>query len=51
MHDKEFIEQVFELAFGDDAISKGYSKEEVLERISIYSELSLRYEDLMVGFQ
>ena len=40
--DKEFIELVYELAFGDDAINKGYSHEEVLERITEFSDLSLR---------
>ena len=33
----EFIELVYEIAFGDDAINKGYSHEEVLERITEFS--------------
>jgi len=29
----EFLEDVFELAFGDDAINKDYSSAEVIERL------------------
>jgi hypothetical protein len=44
MNDKMFIENVFEIAFGDDAINKDYSKEEVLERLEKFSELALEVE-------
>ena len=30
---KQFKEQVYELAFGDDAINKDYSDEEVLKKL------------------
>ena len=31
--DKEFIEEVYEIAFGDDAINRDFSYEEVLEEL------------------
>ena len=40
-HDKEFIENVFEIAFGDNAINKDYTKKEVLEKIREFSDKSL----------
>lgn len=44
MSDKEFIEEIYELAFGDDAIKKGYTKEEVIQRVKEYSDLALKAE-------
>ena len=41
MENKEFIENVFEIAFGDSAIHKGYTKEEVLIRLREFSDNSL----------
>lgn len=38
MTKNEFIEEVFKLAFGYDAINRGYSQEEVLERIKHISD-------------
>jgi len=46
MKKNEFIEQVFEIAFGDDAINKEYTFEEVLDRIRYYSDTSLVYENI-----
>ena len=34
----EFIEAVFEIAFGDDAINRGFSFEEVLEELQDNSD-------------
>ena len=33
MSEREFIEEVFEIAFGDDAINRDFSYEEVLEEL------------------
>ena len=33
MSDKEFIEEVYEIVFGDDAINRDFSHEEVLEEL------------------
>jgi hypothetical protein len=50
MNDKEFIESVFEIAFGEDAIKKGFSKAEVIARIQEYSDESLEYEEQKQAF-
>lgn len=39
----EFVEEVFELAFGDDAINRDYSMGEVLDRLREFSDDALRY--------
>jgi len=36
-----FIENVFEIAFGDDAINKDYSREEVLIKLREFSDGSV----------
>ena len=46
MTDKELIEQLYELAFGDNAINKGYSYDEVLEKLKEFSENAWKYEEL-----
>jgi len=33
MNTREFIEEVYEIAFGDDAINRDFSYEEVLEEL------------------
>ena len=40
---KQFIEEVFEIAFGDNAINRDYSMGEVLDRLMEFSDDSLRY--------
>ena len=37
-----FIESVYEIAFGDGAINKDYSRKEVLEKLQEYSATSLQ---------
>jgi hypothetical protein len=44
--DDEFIEKVFEIAFGNDAIKKDYSRDDVLERLMEFSNKSLKLEEL-----
>jgi hypothetical protein len=46
LKDKDFIEIIFELAFGDDAINKDYTKEEVVAKIQEYSNHALAWEEL-----
>ena len=46
MTDKQFIEFVFEEAFGDNAINRDFTKEEVLAELRRFSEESLKYEEL-----
>ena len=41
----EFMELAFEIAFGDDAINKGYSREEVLDRLQQFSDRSNEMEE------
>jgi len=38
MTEREFIEEVFEIAFGDDAINRDFSYEEVLARLREFSD-------------
>ena len=45
MNNTQFLEQIYEIAFGDDAINKGYSQEDVIERLMDYSNIALQYED------
>lgn len=39
-----FLEDTFELAFGDDAINKEYSMSEVVEKLKEYSDKAGFYE-------
>ena len=38
MTDKEFLENVYEIAFGDNAINNDYSHEEALRRLMSFSD-------------
>ncbi len=40
----DFIEEVFELAFGDDAINKGFSVDDVLNELRSFSDKALEAE-------
>jgi len=37
----QFIEDVYEIAFGDNAINKGYTEQEVLNKLKEFSDNSL----------
>ena len=39
-----FEEQVFEIAFGDDAVNRGFTKENVLEQLRYFSDTALWWE-------
>lgn len=43
----DFISDVYEIAYGDSAIDKDYSSEEVLETLRGYSDRALYTEQLM----
>ena len=49
MTDKQFKEAVYELAFGDNAINKGYSDEEVIAMLKEFSDNALKYEEVEHG--
>lgn len=45
MNNTQFLEQIYEIAFGDDAINKGYTQEDVINRLMDYSNIALQHED------
>ena len=51
LKDKDFIEIIFELAFGDDAINRGFTKEEVVAKIMEYSRHALAWEELNEAYE
>jgi len=40
-----FIKKCSNLAYGEDTIERGYSMEEVIERLKVFSEFSLKWEE------
>jgi len=40
-----FIQEISDLAFGENTIERGYSMEEVIERLKVFSEFSLKWEE------
>ena len=44
--DNRFIEQVFEIAFGNDAIKKDHTRDDVLEKLMEFSNNALKLEEL-----
>jgi hypothetical protein len=45
---ENFLEKTFEIAFGDGAINKGYSLEEVIEMLKSYSDNSFEANSLLL---
>ncbi len=45
MTKNEFIEEVYELAFGDNAINRQFSYDEVLEELKKFSDNALIFEE------
>lgn len=41
----DFISEVYEIAYGDNAIDKDYSSEEVLQRLQDFSDDAYTYEE------
>jgi len=40
-----FIKECSDLAFGENTIERGYSIEEVIERLKVFSDFSLKWEE------
>ena len=40
-----FVGEISDLAFGDETIERGYLMEEVIERLRVFSEFSLKWEE------
>jgi len=49
MTDKEFIKEIYELAYGDSAFDKDFitGHEEVLAKMQYYTELSYKAEEFI----
>tara|TARA_R100000329_G_scaffold150414_1_gene143275 strand:+ start:3521 stop:3667 length:147 start_codon:yes stop_codon:yes gene_type:complete len=45
MTESEFLEEIYELAFGDDALNKGYEPKDVLDRLKEFSDNALKWEE------
>ena len=43
----KFIAKAYEIAFGDNAISRGYSAEDVLEKLETFSNHALIWEQIV----
>ena len=50
MYDDEFIGAVFEIAFGENAIHRGFTHDEVLARLREFSDAALTTEVNMSTF-
>ena len=42
---KKFIEEVYEIAFGDDAINRDWHPDAVIEELTSFSDKALKYEE------
>ena len=40
-----FKEEVYEIAFGDNAINREFTEKEVIDRLKEFSELAWKYEE------
>lgn len=47
MTNKQFIEEIYELAFGDNAINKKYSHKQVIKKIKKFNDNALKYEMIL----
>ncbi len=45
MSKADFIEAVYEIAFGDDAINRDFSQREVLDRLKTFANSDLKWTD------
>ena len=45
MDDKQFIEEVYEIAFGDNAINRNFSHDEVIDALKEINEDSVKWLD------
>ena len=42
---KTFLEEAYEIAFGDEAINRDFSPEEVIEELQSFSDKALAYDE------
>ena len=42
----QFIEEVYEIAFGDNAINRNFSFEEVIQELLRFSDEALKWDDI-----
>lgn len=42
---QKFIEEVYEIAFGDNAFNRGFDAEEVLVQLKEFSDNALKWEE------
>ena len=42
---ERFINEIADIAFGDNAIERGYDLDEVIQRIQEFSDNALKYEE------
>ena len=42
---KTFLEEAYEIAFGDEAINRDFSPEEVIEKLKSFSVKALKYDE------
>lgn len=47
--DKAFIADVFKIAFGDNAINRNFSYDEVLRELRIFADESFTEEERQIG--
>ena len=40
-----FLEEVYEIAFGDEALNRDFSPEEVIEELQSFSDKALKYDE------
>ena len=40
-----FLEEVYEIAFGDEALNRDFSPEEVIEELRSFSDKALKYDE------
>ena len=45
MNQKQFIEEVFEIAYGENAINRNFTFEEVIETLREFSDNALIFEE------
>lgn len=50
VHAIRFIENVYEIAFGNDAHKKGFTPEEVIHKLREFSDDALKYENSLAPF-
>jgi len=42
----QFIEEIYELAFGDNAINRDFTQEEVISELKKFSDDALKWDDI-----